>query len=242
MNVRKLGAGVFAVVALVAVMVSAVAVAATRTGDGTAGTSSIHDHQSHAGAMSAGAAQRCNTRAAANLRVTLDRLLGEHALLAIAATQRGLQGGKEFPAIAAKLDENSVQLGNAIGSVYGRAARNQFLNGPFMWRAHIRFFVDYTTAKAKNDAAGQRRAVGNLRTYVGATSNFFAKATGLPQRALAASITTHVMQLKGQLDAFATGNYARSYRLSRAAYAHMFMTGDALSGAIAQKFPRKFGC
>src|SRR3712207_6497916 len=78
-----------------------------------------------------------NSARAANLRVTLDRLLGEHTLLAIQATQRGLQGGKEFPALGKALDRNSVELANAIGSVFGAKARNEFLNGKFMWRAHI---------------------------------------------------------------------------------------------------------
>jgi hypothetical protein len=178
---------------------------------------------------------------AADLRVTLDRLLGEHALLAVAATQRGLQGGKEFPALAKALDRNSVELANAIGSVYGTKARNQFLNGKFLWRAHIGFFVDYTVATAKKDPAGQKRAVNNLKTYIGAFSAFLAGATGLPQKSLAAGITDHVMQLKGSLDAYAAGDYAKSYALAREAYLHMIMTGDALSGAIAKQFPKRFG-
>ena len=181
------------------------------------------------------------TAAAANLRVKLDRLLGEHTLLAITATQRGLQGGKDFPALGKSLDRNSVQLANTIGSVFGKAAGNQFLNGKFMWRDHIEFFVDYTVAKAKNDRAGQQRAVRNLTVYIATFSSFLSKATGLPLAAVRASITEHVMQLKGQLDAFASGNYTRSYAITREAYAHMFMTGDTLAGAIVKKFPQKFG-
>ena len=178
---------------------------------------------------------------AADLRVTLDRLLGEHALLAIAATQRGYAGGKEFPALARALDRNSVELANAIGSVFGRQARQQFLNGKLMWRDHIRFFVQYTVALAKKNKAGRQRAVGNLRGYIEAFSSFLSRATGLPQSALRAGITAHVMQLKGQLDAYAAGNYGRSYALSRKAYAHMIMTGDTLAAAISKKFPQRFG-
>ncbi len=68
-----------------------------------------------------------------------------------------------------------------------------------------------------------------------------AGATGLAQSALRKSVTAHVMQLKGQLDAYAKGQYGRSYRLSRHAYHHMGMTGDVLAGAIVKKFPNKFG-
>ena len=48
------------------------------------------------------------TSPAADLRITLDRLLGEHALLAMLATQKGFSGDKDFKAIAVALDENSV--------------------------------------------------------------------------------------------------------------------------------------
>ena len=37
---------------------------------------------------------------AVQLRIALNQLLGEHAILAIQATQRGLVGGKDFNAVA----------------------------------------------------------------------------------------------------------------------------------------------
>ena len=176
----------------------------------------------------------------ADLRVTLDRLLGGHALLAIAATRKGFDGDRDFKIAAATLDRNSVELAGAIGSVYGTKARNQFLNGRFMWRDHIRFFVAYTVALKKKDKAGQRKAVGNLRAYIESFSGFLAAATKLPQSALRASITEHVMQLKGQIDAYSRGRFTTAYRLEREAYSHMFMTGDTLALAIVKQFPNKY--
>ena len=180
------------------------------------------------------------TQSAADLRVTLDRLLGEHAILAMMATQKGYDGDEDFKAIAAALDENSVDLADAIGSVYGPEAREEFLNGKLKWRAHIGFFVDYTVALAKKDEAGQKKAVGNLKGYIESFSAFLAEATGLPNDAVRKSITQHVNQLKGQIDAYAQGDYERAYRLQREAYAHMFMTGDTLAGAIVEQSPDKF--
>ena len=177
---------------------------------------------------------------AADLRVTLDRLLGEHAHLAIAATQKGYAGQPDFKQVAAALDQNSVELADAIGSVYGPDAREEFLNGGSKWRDHIGFFVDYTVAKAKNDQAGQKKAVRDLMGYVASFSTFLAEATGLPQPALEKTITTHVMQLKGQLDAYASGDHGKSARFTRDAYAHMFMTGDTLAGAIVEQSPDDF--
>jgi len=173
------------------------------------------------------------TSPAANLEVGLDRLLGEHALLATWATQSGYAGAKSFPALAAQLDANSVAISKAIASVYGAGAGRAFLNGKDLWRAHIRFFVDYTVASGKHDSAAKKRAVSNLLAYVQVQAAFFAKATGLPKQALVNDLTAHVLQLKGALDDYATGRYGATFALVDGAYAHMYMTGHVLAGAIA---------
>jgi hypothetical protein len=187
------------------------------------------------GTMGTMGAATVSTSRAEDLRVTLDNLLGEHALLAIWATQAGYSGGKNFPALAAQLDDNSVAISNAIGSVYGKAAARQFLDGKNLWRAHIGYFVDYTKALAGKDKPAQKRAVARLMSYIQVQAAFFAKATGLPKQALVNDLTAHVLQLKGQLDAFAAGNYKLSYALADGAYQHMFMTGDLLASAIAKQ-------
>jgi hypothetical protein len=216
-----------ALLSILALSVAAVASGAlTSTGNGQRSMRGMHMTMSHSTAASPKAVQ---------LRSALNQLLGEHAILAIQATQRGLVGGKDFNAVANALDQNSVAISKAIGSVYGPAAANQFLNGKNLWRAHIRYFVDYTVASAKHDTAGQKKAVANLMTYIQTQAAFFAKATGLPKKALVDDLTAHVLQLKGQLDAFAKGNYAQAYSLTNAAYEHMGMTADLLAGAIAKQ-------
>ena len=181
-----------------------------------------HSHASHASP-------------AADLRVTLDRLLGEHAALAMNATNLGYSGSKSFPAAAKSLDRNSVALSKAIASIYGTNAGNTFLNGKFQWRAHIGFFVDYTVALAKKDKAGQTRAVANLTRYTKEHGAFLATATGLPKLAVQNDLLGHVLELKNQLDAYAKGDYVKSTALYREAYHHMFMTGDLLAAAIAKQ-------
>ena len=170
--------------------------------------------------------------AAADTRVTLDRLLGEHAMLAMFATQKGLKGEDDFEAIAGALDANSQDLAKVIGSVYGDQAAKTFLDGEFLWRFHIKQFVAYTVALAKDDKAAQQEAVGKLMGYVEAQSSFLADATGADKAAVRDALSMHVIELKGQLDAYAKGDYAQAYALAREAYAHMFATGDALAAAI----------
>ncbi len=176
---------------------------------------------------------------AADLRVTLDRLLGEHALLAAFAMQKGYAGDEDFEPIATALDENTVALGDAIESVYGKEAEKAFLQ---MWRDHIGFFVDYTVATAKEDEQGRQAALDKLAGYKGEFASFLDEATGgeLPSDAGAEALQAHVDQLTGALDQYAAGDYAKAYGTVRSAYEHMFMTGDALSGAIVQQSPEKF--
>jgi hypothetical protein len=216
-----------ALLSVLALAVAAVASGAlTPKGSGQGSMSGMHMTMPHSTVASPKAVQ---------LRIALNQLLGEHAILAIQATQRGLVGGKDFTAVAKALDQNSVAISKAIGSVYGPAAANQFLNGKNLWRAHIGYFVDYTVATAKHDSAGQKKAVANLMTYIQVQAAFFAKATGLPKQTLVDDLTAHVLQLKGQLDAFAKGNYAQAYTLTNGAYEHMGMTADLLAGAIAKQ-------
>ena len=112
-----------------------VGVLAATAGNGPTATAGMHT----------GHAMRTTTAAtvtASDLRSTLGRMLGEHAALAMNATNLGVTGSKSFPAAAKALDRNSVELSKAIGALYGPAAGKKFLDGPFQWRAHIGFFVD----------------------------------------------------------------------------------------------------
>ena len=189
-------------------------------------------HDSHA--MHAMHAQKGQVTAG-DLRVLLDRQLGQHAALAMNATNAGVTGSKDFAAAAKALDRNSVALSKSIATVYGAAAGNTFLNGKYMWRAHIKFFVDYTKALATNNKGAQARAVANLKTYTVKFGDFLATATGLPKPAVQNDLLGHVLELKGQLDAYAHHNYGKAASLYDNAYNHMFMTGDLLAGAIAKQ-------
>ena len=176
---------------------------------------------------------------AADLRMNLNRLLGEHALLAHVAMQKGLDGARDFDQAAAALERNTVELGDAIGSVYGPEARRAFLA---QWRAHIGFFVDYTTAVAGGDEEAQREALSNLDGYTEGFSRFLAGANpNLDAATLREGLQMHVAQLREAIDAYRAGEHETAYAKVREAYAHMWGTGDALSGAIVKQFPEKFG-
>ncbi len=185
--------------------------------------------------MSAAATTQQGGVTAESLRVALDNLFAEHAVLAMNATNAGVTGSKAFPAAAKALDENSVAISKAIGSVYGAKAANVFLNGKDMWRAHINDFVAYTVALSKKDTAGENAAVANLKQYTVTFGKFLAGATGLPVLAVQNDLLGHVLELKQQLDDYAAGDYTKAAADYHAAYNHMFMTADLIAGAIAKQ-------
>ena len=67
-----------------------------------------HDHSSHA-SQAQGLTQ-------SDLRALLGRQLGEHAALAMNATNLGVIGSPAFPAAAKALDRNSVALSKSIAA------------------------------------------------------------------------------------------------------------------------------
>lgn len=176
---------------------------------------------------------------AADLRVALTSLLGEHVLLASAATNAALHGNDpEFQAAAAALDRNSVAIANAIGMVYGRAAGDAFLP---LWRKHIDFFVDYTVGVATNDMQRQNQAVADLDVYRQDFGAFLASANpNLTKDAVAEALVPHVMHLASTVNAQAKKDYASAYAEIRKAYAHASDLALVLAGAIAKQFPDRF--
>jgi hypothetical protein len=176
---------------------------------------------------------------AADLRTALNGLLAEHAYLASAATGAALGGrAAEFTAAAGALDANSVALSQAIGTVYGGDAETAFLG---LWRRHIGFVVDYTTGLAAKDKAKQDLAVTALLGYADDFGAFLSGANPyLPKAAVAGLVRTHIVTLKGVIDAQAAMDVAGAYAKLREAAAHMQMIGDPLAAAIAKQFPTRF--
>ena len=176
---------------------------------------------------------------AVDLQITLDRLLGEHALIAVEAMRNGVTGAPDFDASAAALQGNTDDLTAAIESVYGAEAGEAFRA---QWEAHIGFFVDYTVALAGDDSAGQEAALEDLAGYREDFSNFLDTATGgnVPADGAADALAAHVDQLIAAIDAYAADDFEAAFAAEREGFAHMFMTGQVLAAGIAGQFPDRF--
>jgi flagellar basal body rod protein FlgB len=173
----------------------------------------------------------------------LTDLLDGHVYLAAIAVEQAVltksTTSPQFEAAATALDGNSVDLADAIASVYGDDAGDQFLE---LWRKHIGFFVDYTAGRIGGDKNMQSKALAALDNYKEDFSAFLSKATGgeLPADAAAEALQAHVDSLVSVIDAVVDGSGNPFDLLYAAASEHMPHTATALAGAIAAQYPEKF--
>lgn len=176
---------------------------------------------------------------AADLRVTLNQLMRQHVTLATVALEDAASGAKDADAAVKALDNNSVALSEAIGSIYGEKAQTDFLA---LWRKHIGFFVDYTTGKVAGDEAKMAEAKANLQGYTEDASNFFKTANpdNIDKEALKKGLATHAEQVVRIVDSYAAGQYDDAFAAEAEAYNHIGMAADTLSNAIVKQYPNKF--
>ena len=94
--------------------------------------------------------------------------------------------------------------------MYGKGAGDAFLG---LWRKHMGFFVDYTTGVVTQDRGTQDQAVDALVGYTQDFAAFLASASpNLSQDAVAGLVKTHVLTLKGVVDARAAKTASRPSR------------------------------
>lgn len=204
--------------------------AAFRTGDALA-TAIAGDHPDRYPAEGV-------TPAAADLRLDLDRLLGEHALLTAFAMQAGVRGAADLAPLVAALEASTRDLGAVVGAIYGTPRGEDFAA---VWTSHIVLLVDYTVATAGEDTLNQRRALAGLEGYRREFADLLGRlGAGIDGAPIALSLQTHIDQLTAALTSFARGDHQIAYGQTREAYRHMFATGDALAAAIVADRPERF--
>lgn len=173
----------------------------------------------------------------AAMRAELSSKLQEHAYLA------GLAGatvaaGASSEGVTDAMEENSLELSRAFGTVYGDDAQDEFLG---LWRQHIDLVLDFAAAARANDAAGMTRARADLDAYRSAFGAFLSGANpNFAARDVERSVGVHVDSLLAAVTAEVAQDPARIAKLKEAA-GHMPETGLYLATGIARQFPAKFG-
>lgn len=174
----------------------------------------------------------------ADLRLTLDRLLGEHLILAAEAMRAGLAKAPDFDAARAALDANTADLANGIAAYYGAPAGDEFRS---LWQDHVTAYMEFIGAVANKDATARAESLGRLHAYHDQIAAFLSDANPfLNAEDVAALIRRHVQALITQVESAEAGDHARTVATVRGAYAQTFEVGDALASAIARQFPDRF--
>jgi hypothetical protein len=175
---------------------------------------------------------------AADLRVRLDALLGEHVLLAAKATGASVSGrAEEAGAYQALLGRNSSDLGDVVGAALGPEFRNRFVQA---WSAHDGFLARYAGAVASQDRGQQDQAAQALTgEYVPQFASIVGSAMGLPAESVAELARQHVVGMEQVVHDLVTRDWPSAYAAERRAYTHMRSIGDMLAAAIVRKQPAR---
>jgi len=171
---------------------------------------------------------------AGNLRITLDQLLGEHAVLLELAMQALYAGNTAaYDGYMAQMDQNTQALTAAVSSIYGSAAGQQF---EALWNRHQYFFTYARDALAAEvDQATLTRYKNQFANVLAQLNPHFSAAT------LSAVLQDHINQEIQAFNDFAEGNVSGAAQETTAAYQLMFTAGDYLATGFAEQFPTTFG-
>ena len=176
---------------------------------------------------------------AAELRARLTYLLQDHVFLTAFTTMAILRGQDPAPAAAA-LDQNGAALAEAVKGVYGEAVAAQFLD---LWRRHVAFLSEYSSAQAGGDKGRSDKAKGDLEVFRKEFGVFMNSVNPhLAPDAVADDLKTHVTRLTTAIDAQVKKDPSAFDKLKKAAdhmpqSAAFFVAGfakdkgDALKGS-----------
>ena len=212
-------------------LVSVVLAAAVACGPGTAsrsGSSAAPPMSLQAMKPAAATAAQASPRP---VRAQFEQLLGLHALLAVRQMRSVVVGASDLQRAAeASLQANTGALSRLVASAYGGAPADRFTP---LWQRHLVDLMSYAKGVAGNDTSATQTARTLLLADADAYGSWLAEASrGRVQASeAAAGVRMHVEELMEQADAYAARDYARAYRIERAAYEHMFTAGTAVAKA-----------
>jgi hypothetical protein len=174
------------------------------------------------------------------VRTSLEKLLGHHAVLAIRMMRAEVTDTPDFTHVLRDaLGANASDLSAAVISLHGDRAGDTFRR---LWTSHNIALYKYARAVASNDSKSKRDAVARLNRYRHNFGEFIEGATNsaLDAATVARALKAHIDQLLHQIDAYSHRDYAKAYRLERRAFAHMFPVGKALAGGLTSTLPGEF--
>jgi hypothetical protein len=195
---------------------------------------SATDHHGSSGSVAAAAAVPGATQInATDLALQLQKLYGQHSVLTAELMRSRVRSDPDLAQAAnAAVGKNTKDLAAVIESLAGPEAAKGFSTG---WSAHVASLFNYSRALASKDQPAQRRLRASLIAMESAVGRDLEAATGgaLKRKEMSQALVEHVEQLMDQADAYAAGDYARTYALQRQAHRHMFELGRTVAAGYA---------
>jgi hypothetical protein len=132
---------------------------------------------------------------------------------------------------------NAKQIAGSIEPFYGKAANDQLFK---LLAGHYTAIKAHATASVAGDAAGAKKALGDLSSNANDIAKFLSGANpNLPEatvKSLFAAHGGHHVQQNQQLVAHDMAGEARTWEAMKT---HIYTIADALVGGIAKQFPDK---
>ncbi|HYM67529.1 MAG TPA: hypothetical protein VEW68_09575 [Patescibacteria group bacterium] len=175
---------------------------------------------------------------AADLRVRLDLLLGEHVLLIGKESAAAAYVTDEYPGYLGLLAANGAELQDVMRLAFGNTAAGEL---GALWAEQNNGLVEYAVGLVthKQSLADASAAALNA-TFVPQYAKLISSLTRLPSDQLAALVSQQVSATETAIGDAARQSFSQMYADLHNAYTLTTRLGDTLAPRIAQLFPDKF--
>jgi len=174
---------------------------------------------------------------AADFRIRLDLLLGEHVII-IAKESSAPARQAEYTSYLHLLTTNGADLTELVRSALGDSVAARFEQ---IWSGQNDNLVSYTIGLVTHDKAKSDRAIAGIAgTFIPQFSQFLSDLTQIPTNQIVLLLTRNMLEMRQMLNDQFAGSYQRLYDDIRSLYSHATEVGDTVAPGITGKFPDKF--
>jgi hypothetical protein len=175
---------------------------------------------------------------AADLRVRLDLLLGEHVMLVAKQAVAASNHTDEYPGYLALLSANGNSLMDVMRAAFGNTAADQFDQA---WTIQNGYLIDYTIGLVThNDNKSNGAMSGLVNAFAPRFEQLITSLSQLPLDSVKDLETAQLAITKTAIDEVIAQSYTKMYADVRSAYANHSKIGNALANQVAKQFPDKF--
>jgi hypothetical protein len=164
------------------------------------------------------------------IRTQFRQLMREHTIIGGITFLARYENSSYLPQLQQQMRQNTEQLTDMIGKLYGQNQQNNFQN---LWNNHMDLLNQYTDAKKNNDSLLINQTNQQLQTNIDKLADFFAQKDPSQKSAVSQMIQTNTTDEQTIIDTHATGHDNDLLNLFFQAINH----ADTLSEKITQLSP-----